>query len=55
MELRSFLEEDEDGGEDGEIGLAIEENEVTMYVPFPPTYPSYHPPTRSTSLIYTLA
>jgi hypothetical protein len=31
-ELRSFLAEDEDGDEDGEIGLAIEENEVTMYV-----------------------
>lgn len=29
-ELRSFLEEDED--EDGEIGLAIDENEITMYV-----------------------
>jgi len=28
------LAEDEDGDEDGEIGLAIEENEVTMYVPF---------------------
>ena len=29
-ELRTFLEEDEDGDEDGEIGLAIDENEVTM-------------------------
>ena len=51
-ELRSFLEEDEDGDEDGEIGLAIDENEVTMYVPF---HASYHPPTRSTSPRYTLA
>ena len=31
-ELRTFLEEDEDGDEDGEIGLAIDENEVTMWV-----------------------
>lgn len=33
LELRSYLEEEsEDGDEDGEIGLAISENETTMYV-----------------------
>jgi hypothetical protein len=44
-ELRSFLEEDEDGDEDGEIGLAIDENEVTMYVPLHlhSSLPSFHP------------
>ena len=46
LELRSYLEEEsEDGDEDGEIGLAISENETTMYVsPYliPPSPPSSH-------------